>query len=81
MDQFLQRASEKGTWPSMWLCKAVPKASPKFCAQDVPKGQSFFFFSKSVLFSPDSVPVLGQERFPLTLWLMSPMYFIWGGLG
>lgn len=25
----------------------------------------FFFFSESVLFSPDSVPVWGQERFPL----------------
>lgn len=61
--------------------RQFPKPAPNFVPKMCQKANHFFFFSKSVLFSPDSVPVLGQERFPLTLWLMSPMYFIWGGLG
>lgn len=65
-DQFLQHAEEKGTWLSMWPCKAVPKASPKFGVQDGLKGQYIYFFSESMFFSPNFVSVLGQERFPLS---------------
>lgn len=65
MDQFLLYALEKWTWLRTRLCNVIPKASPEFCPQDELIGQSIIF-PKSMLFSPDSVPVLGPEIFPLT---------------